>query len=290
MSTKTKNTAAPKNSKKAKDAELAKGAAAIKAAKEGKTIEFDVLPKDDKTPEMVAIVPSERPVEETIQQYVHVREGGLGLDIDPGLPVEEWVTLFSHYNGMQKHIQFLMADLIRFADSTYGNKYTAAVKATGLEAKTLQNYVSVAKAIPADERVLELGYSHHSVVSALPKKDRTKLLNEAKKEKLSVAELTKRVKEVTPPKKEKATKSPAKKAAAGKGEKTLPEVNETLSGEVSAENDNAIELADQVTTYLRSGTFAKLPRAFAITWQGVLKPIAEKYEQLLKQHPVKGKR
>lgn len=179
-----------------------------------------VMPKDFK------IAESERDIRELLADRVQVNEKGNGLIISEELPLEEWLPVFDHFQTLQACAGFFIGDLINFAALKYGERYVWAMQKTGRALSTLKSYTGTSRAITADVRVPELGFSIHRVIAHVEdKKEQAKLLKVAlkgadgkSKEPMSVAEFAKYVKEVAPvpkkPKKEGA-KSPGRKKSNG---------------------------------------------------------------------------
>lgn len=62
------------------------------------------------------------------------------------------------------------ADLLRFGENKYGDKYTNAVDATECDYQTLSNAKPVAEKVEIYRRRENLSWSHHAEVAALPLK------------------------------------------------------------------------------------------------------------------------
>lgn len=115
-----------------------------------------------------------------------------GLDIHAELTFEEWQALGIELAPVAKSIGFIIGDWINYGDGRYGEKYTEALKLTGLSLATLQEYAYVARRVETSVRTEVLDFTHHKVVAKVkdPEAQR-KWLDTAVKENLSVARLRK---------------------------------------------------------------------------------------------------
>src|SRR6185369_298574 len=75
-----------------------------------------------------------------------------GLIIPPGMKFERWQQLGNDLRAAAKGIQFWIGDWIRYGEHEYGEKYAQAIEATGIEGKTLRNYVYVAENVHLSRR------------------------------------------------------------------------------------------------------------------------------------------
>lgn len=116
------------------------------------------------------IVESKRDIREIISERVKMNDSGTALDISEDLPLEEWLPLFDYFVASEKHIGFIIGDLVNFAQKKYGEKYAMAMEKTGRAYSTVQVYATVAASIPPNMRREALGFSHHRVVARLEDK------------------------------------------------------------------------------------------------------------------------
>lgn len=284
--------------------EMAANAAIIQAGRE---------PKVEVAPAIV-VIPSKRPVQELISEWVTYGEGQVSLTVKEGMPVEEWASVLAFHCDVQEHVGFLIGDLIQYGTSHFGEKYSAAMAALGKEYKTLVNWVSTAKAVPPEIRRKELSYSVHAEVAGLAKhftndkgqvligalqRAQRKLLAKAVVEKLSVAAMREEVKKLVDEQGAKkgepttstgtatpAASTPSGTADLGAGVSTAFEFAESnnvsaTTSEDRLKNDAAIEKADSLQTYFRSPVFADLSKEDKAQWMSILKPLVDVYENLL---------
>lgn len=102
-----------------------------------------------------------------------------GLIIPSGMTFERWEQLGSDLRVAAKGVQFWIGDWIRYGEHAYGEKYAQAIEATGLEEKTLRNYVYVAEHIEMSRRRDNVDFSTHAEVASLPAKEQERILNQA---------------------------------------------------------------------------------------------------------------
>jgi hypothetical protein len=115
-----------------------------------------------------------------------------GLDIKGELTFDEWQALGNELAPVAKSIGFIVGDWINYGAGRYGEKYTEALRLTGLSLPTLQEYAYVARRVETSVRTEVLDYTHHKLVAKCkdPQEQR-KWLETAEKENLSVARLRK---------------------------------------------------------------------------------------------------
>ena len=104
----------------------------------------------------------------------------LGLQITGKLSVEEWQELATSIGEMATSIAFIVGDWLVYAQQSlfgidgYPDKrvkhqdYEFALKATGLDLSTLQNYAYVSRNIPYSLRSERLSWEHHRLLAKLP--------------------------------------------------------------------------------------------------------------------------
>ena len=115
-----------------------------------------------------------------------------GLDFSAELNFEEWESMAPDLVKIAKTVGFLVGDWLNYGESRYGEKYQAAVEATGLSYDTVKQYCYVAKAIKMCDRSHAVDFSHHLVVAKVKDSDKQRQwLELAEKERLTVARLRK---------------------------------------------------------------------------------------------------
>ena len=115
-----------------------------------------------------------------------------GLQIHEDLSYDEWEDLGLNLAKVEQSIGFIIGDWINYGEKRYGEKYSDALKRTGLEYSTLASYSSVARKVESWVRTQNLPFHHHRQVAKIkdPEEQR-KWLAIAEREKLSVARLRK---------------------------------------------------------------------------------------------------
>lgn len=103
----------------------------------------------------------------------------IGMRISDKLSVEEWQELATSIGEAASSIAFIVGDWLVYGQSLFGTQgdpdrkvdhpsYQLALKATGLDLSTLQNYAYVSRNIPYSLRTERLSWEHHRVVAKLP--------------------------------------------------------------------------------------------------------------------------
>jgi len=103
----------------------------------------------------------------------------LGMCITGNLSVEEWQDLATNIGELANSIAFIVGDWLVYGQSLFGTdgfpdkkvghpSYQLALKATGLDLSTLQNYAYVSRSIPYSLRSERLSWEHHRLLAKLP--------------------------------------------------------------------------------------------------------------------------
>ena len=103
----------------------------------------------------------------------------IGLQICDKLSVEEWQELSTSMGEAASSIAFIVGDWLVYGQSlfsTHGDPdrkvehptYQLALKATGLDLSTLQNYAYVSRHVPFSLRSERLSWEHHRLLAKLP--------------------------------------------------------------------------------------------------------------------------
>ena len=103
----------------------------------------------------------------------------LGMRIIDPLTPEEWQELAAGIGGMATSIAFIVGDWLVYGQTLFGTdgfpdkkvdhpSYQLAIKATGLDLSTLQNYAYVSRSIPYSLRSEGLSWEHHRLLAKLP--------------------------------------------------------------------------------------------------------------------------
>jgi hypothetical protein len=122
-----------------------------------------------------------------------VRTRGLGLEFDPGTSFETWKGLGLRIAKRADTTTWWLADWVAFGEGRFGERYRAAVDATGLDYQTLRNYAVVARRFEVSRRRDKLSFQHHAEVSALPEADQEHWLDLAAANGWSRTELRKQL-------------------------------------------------------------------------------------------------
>lgn len=106
----------------------------------------------------------------------------VGLQISDKLSVEEWQELATSIGEAASSIAFIVGDWLVYGQSLFGTggdpdrkvdhpSYQLALKATGLDLSTLQNYAYVSRNVPYSLRTERLSWEHHRLMAKLPDGD-----------------------------------------------------------------------------------------------------------------------
>jgi len=103
----------------------------------------------------------------------------LGLELPDNLPYEQWELIGRKLRSVERAIQWLIGDWIRFGESHYGEMYAQALDATEYSYGTLRNQAYVAGRFELSRRHDNLSFTHHQEVAALPPAEADDLLARA---------------------------------------------------------------------------------------------------------------
>jgi hypothetical protein len=106
----------------------------------------------------------------------------IGLQISDNLSVEEWQELATSIGEAASSIAFIIGDWLVYGQNLFGTEgdpdrkvdhpsYQLALKATGLDLSTLQNYAYVSRNVPYSVRTERLSWEHHRLMAKLPEAD-----------------------------------------------------------------------------------------------------------------------
>ena len=110
-----------------------------------------------------------------------------GIQFNGELSFEEWNAIGDQIIPMAKSIGFMVGDWINYGEKRYGEKYTEAIKRSGLTMETLKLYSHVARRIEMLNRSNVLDFTHHVVAARLKDPDQQQhWLKIAEEERMSV--------------------------------------------------------------------------------------------------------
>jgi len=103
-----------------------------------------------------------------------------GLVIHSDIDQDQWSEIGDQLGTAGRCLGFLIGDWINYGETKWGDRYTDAMRITGLDYNTLAMYARVAKAIQFSTRVLNLSFEHHRKVAQLKEpEDQVKWLSAA---------------------------------------------------------------------------------------------------------------
>lgn len=117
------------------------------------------------------------------------------LVLADGLPFEEWESAGKLLGEISRATQWWIGDWLNYGEGAYGDKYTQAMDATGLEYGTLANISWVSKHVEVSRRRENLSFSHHQEVAQFDPGEQRTWLKQAEAAGWSVGELRKEIKQ-----------------------------------------------------------------------------------------------
>lgn len=177
---------------------------------------------------------------------------------DPAMTYERIEEAIGRVRLARDATAWWIGDLLRFAESRYGEKYAQAMDATGLSYGRLANVVSTCERVAVDRRRDDLSFAHHEAVAALESADQSEWLETAARSSWSEAQLREALREAAvlnpPTRQTRAAASPGHSEAAETVDtaRNLSVVRETLElvGAALDGGENAGEIVDQLATKL----------------------------------------
>lgn len=101
------------------------------------------------------------------------------LVLPSSLSYQQWSDLVGTLETMRRGHPWWYGDALNYGEAAYGERYTAALSATGNALQTLMNYAWVASRIPPEARREGLSWSAHRAVASLEAEQRDRILDEA---------------------------------------------------------------------------------------------------------------
>ncbi len=117
-----------------------------------------------------------------------------GLDLPADLNFEEWQRTGETLGRIGRACQWWIGDWLNYGERAYGEKYSQAMEATGLDYETVRNYAWVADHVETVRRRTVLSWSHHQEVAALAPPDQERWLTSAEANGWSKAQLRRQIK------------------------------------------------------------------------------------------------
>jgi N6-adenosine-specific RNA methylase IME4 len=105
-----------------------------------------------------------------------------GLLIDGAPSFDDCQAALNWVRRAESGVMWWIGDLLNYGEKHYGDKYTKAVEATGMEYKTLAQAKWVCGAIGFSRRRENLSFAHHAEVASLPPPKQDELLSAAESE------------------------------------------------------------------------------------------------------------
>lgn len=124
-----------------------------------------------------------------------------GLELPHDLSYDDWAQVGVTLGALGKAYQWWIGDWLQFGEAAYGERYSQAMDATGLEYSTVANVASVAGKIEPSRRREKLSFGHHEAVARCEPAEQDAWLDAAEENEWTRAELRRQMKEPreTPP-------------------------------------------------------------------------------------------
>ena len=103
--------------------------------------------------------------------------GDYGLIVTGKPTYEQWVQIGRNLWTQKQKIQWNIGDWINHGEACYGEKYVQALRETDYTLQTLENYASVARKVPVEQRRKNISFSMYQEVAPLPLPERETLLD-----------------------------------------------------------------------------------------------------------------
>jgi hypothetical protein len=104
---------------------------------------------------------------------------GTGLVPQPGATEQDWQMLGHTLTRLEGALQWLIGDWVAYGSAVWDYSVRDIALHINRDVKTIQNWVSVVRAVPLDQRRAELTFGHHELVASLPPDAQARLLQDA---------------------------------------------------------------------------------------------------------------
>lgn len=111
------------------------------------------------------------------------------LDLQAGLSFDEWAEVGHTLGRIGRAHQWWVGDWLNYGERAYGEKYSQAMDATGLDYSTVANAAWVSKSVEVSRRRENLSFSHHREVAKFEPAEQDEWLDRAEAEDWSRSEL-----------------------------------------------------------------------------------------------------
>ncbi len=108
-----------------------------------------------------------RLMESGIYAYGRFRLTAVGLEAPPDITKDEWLAAGPFLRYADSLSTFWLADWVNAHRGEWGDTYSDAVEATGLDQRYLENIASVANRVEISYRYEKLTFTHHIAVAGL---------------------------------------------------------------------------------------------------------------------------
>ena len=98
-------------------------------------------------------------------QLGHFRLDRTGLAVLGSPPYEEWEKCGAFLQQIEGAVQWWIGDWLNYGEHAYGEKYSQALNATGMELRTLQDYAYVASKVKTTDRSVVVGWTLHRLLA-----------------------------------------------------------------------------------------------------------------------------
>lgn len=138
--------------------------------------------------------------EVVIRTNGHLQLGGVtftgtGAVVRGKLTYDDWEQALAFARKAESCAMWWVGDLLNYGETNYGDTYTQAMEASGLEYQTVANAKYVAGQVEFSRRRENLSFSHHDAVASLPPKEQNRWLAKAERENWTRTELRARLRQ-----------------------------------------------------------------------------------------------
>ena len=128
---------------------------------------------------------SENTIIDIVNESNNINVSELGVTFSENATIEEWERFGEQIGRVVNSSQFIIGDWLNFGRDKWQNReelqerIEIAEKNTGLDARSLQNYASIARRIPMENRSVNCSFDMHRSVAKLDSDDQRKWLKVA---------------------------------------------------------------------------------------------------------------
>lgn len=149
-------------------------------------------------PDQKDIYPTKKPADIPTRRTISGQFTATGLVINREISQTEWLSLREAIQNIKRAYQWIIGDWMLYGfEHGWSQDYVDMAALTGLKEKTVKEYTSICRNIPASIRMDRLSFGHFQLIA--PLEDKPAWIQRAVDEKLSISQLRQAIHGDDPP-------------------------------------------------------------------------------------------